>query len=350
MEIIEKEDLPKTNLQPRSIELPSNGNIYLQGVSQSGKSSLVLDSLKEREFLYIDLSSEREISLLPKTLKKYSKFETLVLEIYNFSIEPLLPLIPKDKRTILISWERREVENFQNMTLYPLSFEEFLSFKSGSESLEHSFVRYSQIGGFPIFAKYSDLFLFKQVKRLLYFALSEFEIDILRDIADHTGVSRSRLNIYSSLKGIRKISKDKFYSIFSKMVENGYIIQLSERENSINGKYYLIDPALKNSFSSRMEFTRLFENMVVSELIKNGYRGEYFRNIDFFVEELSTAFLSLPFIDSEEIEKYLSRNYRTLKKFQLRRVVVITMDFEKEFKFREIDIEAIKFVHWALSF
>ena len=81
-----------------------------------------------------------------------------------------------------------------------MNFEEFLSFHNSIDNLDGLFVKYSQIGGFPIFAKYSDQNLAKHLKRLLKCSLTDFDIDLLRDIADNVGVPRSIFNIYESMK------------------------------------------------------------------------------------------------------------------------------------------------------
>jgi hypothetical protein len=343
MEILK--ELPDRHFEVRKLEIPKEGNIYLHGITQSGKSSLVLDSLQD-DFLYIDFENEKEFKELPKILRKEGVPKTLVLETYNFSLLYLLPLLP-DSRIIIISWRNREIAGFQKIVLYPLLFEELVAFKPNSENLEHYLLRYSQMGGFPIFAKLSSPLIFKHLKRVFYFALSEQEIAMLKDVANNIGVSRSKMNIFQSLKQEMKISKDKFYLIFDNLIRDGYIVSVPEFNKSVNSRFYLIDSALKNSFSRKSEFHRLFENMVISELSKKGYNGRYYRSIDFYIKD--RAFVSLPFFDEENIEKYLNRSLKNLKKIKIKNVIVITMDFETELQYEDIVIEVIKFTRWALS-
>lgn len=349
-------EVPSTSILPRAINIPEDRDILLTGITQSGKSSAIFYYLNftNQSFLYIDFDDKNidEIEfreLITKSPK--DRVETLVLDLYNFEIERYIEFLKSQfpsSKIVIISWRDIQIENFYHIHLQPLSFEEFISFKSGSESIEHAFVRYSQIGGFPIFARQSDIFLFKQVKRLFYFALSDFEIYILRDIANNIGTPRSRLNIFSSLKESKKISKDKLYSSIKKLTMEGYIIGVDELNSSITKKYYLIDSALQNSFESRRNFSKLFENMVVAEIYKRGESAKFYKNIDLFIESRATAILILPFIETASLQRKIDKIFKTAQKLQVRRVEIVTMDFETNFLFREIEIEAIKFIRWAI--
>jgi len=346
--------VPATYILPRDILIESQKNIIISGITQSGKTSLVFDYLKnsDKNFLYVDFdvlqNLEKGLNKIVQTLDK-DKIETLVLDVYDLDIKKKLKIFSKyDLQIIIISWNFIKIDKFQNLYIFPLNFEEFISFKSGVETVEHSFLRYSQTGGFPIFAKYSDDFLFKQVKRLLYFALSDFEIDILKNIAENSGNSRTILNIYSSLKDSRKISKDKLYRSFGKLVNIGYIISIVEYKKNINKRFYLIDHALQNSFETEKNFSRLFENMVISEIWKREKKGSFYKGIDFFIEKEKKAILSLPFIAVETLKKRISKNILDFKFLGAKKIEIITMDLETTFTFGNIEIEAIKFFRWAL--
>jgi len=346
--------IPTTHILPRDISIKENVDVIISGITQSGKTSLVFDYLKniDKQFVYVDFDLFQNIEIgldkVEQILKK-EDIKVLVLDIYDLGIlEHLNKFIDRGFQIIIISWSMFKFEKFENINMFPLNFEEFISFKSGVENIEHSFLRYSQTGGFPIFAKYSDEFLFKQVKRLLYFALSEFEINVLKNIAEYSGNARTVLNIYSSLKRTRKISKDKLYKSFDKLVGIGYIISIVEHEKNINKRFYLIDHALQNSFESERNFSRLFENMVISELWKRKKIGCFYKRIDFFIDDEKKAILSLPFIAIETLKRRISKNILDIKHLGTEKIEVITMDLETTFTFQDIEIEAIKFSRWAL--
>lgn len=347
-------EIPATNFLPRDIQIDDFSRLILSGVTQSGKTSLIFYHLLEkRNFLYIDFD-EVNIEETLKNIKKIvseHRAKILVLDIYNYPIENKLEdiLSIKNLSLIIVSWRYFEFDCFSNVKLKPLNFEEFISFKSGIESIEHSFLRYSQIGGFPIFAKYSDNFLFKHVKRLLYFALSDLEIAILEDIANNIGVSRTRFNIFTSLREKRKVSKDKIYPTIEKLERDGFIIAVKEFERINNKRYYLIDQAIQNSFSKKRNFLQLFENMVISEVYKRGEEGIFLNNVDLFIEEDLRIILPLPFVERDTLQRAIQKRLKNIKKLRAKKVEIITMSFDAVFSFENIDIEAIKFTSWALS-
>jgi hypothetical protein len=347
MEVVKKGDFEVEKIFPRELQLPEMGDFQLHGVSQSGKTALVFQFLQDQTFFYFDFRSEEEFEKVPVFARKERSVSIFVFKTYDLDISKLIPLIPKRGRKIFISWKENQILNCQNFKLHPLTFEEFISFRTKPETIENSFRRFSEVGSFPIFARFSETFLFKQNERLLNFALSEFQIDILKDIANNIGSSRSRLNIYTSLKEKRRISKDRFYKDFLELVEMGYVFVVNEFERIKNQKYYLVDSATLNTIRRKNDFVRFFENLIVSEFGKRNIEGIFFRNIDFFADEV--AYLFLPFVDRENVRKHVKKNENTFLKLNPKNIIVITMDFEDEFTFNEYLVEVISFVRWATS-
>jgi len=346
--------IPVTYILPRDVQIEEDKNIILTGITQSGKTAIIFDYLNnlEKKFIYIDFdilqNIENSLNRISEIVER-DNIKIVIFDIYDLQIEKYLPLfLDRNLQIIIISWNRLNTINFKQTHIFPLNFEEFISFKSGIENIELSFLRYSKTGGFPIFAKYSDDFLFKHLKRLLYFALSDFEIDILKNIAENSGNARTVLNIYISLKEKRKISKDKLYKSVEKLIEIGYIISVQEFQKHINKKYYLIDHGLQNSFETEKNFSKLFENMVISEIWKRGKTGQFYRGIDLFLKEDRVAILSLPFIEIETLKKRIFKTIKDFKKLGVKKIEIITMDLEINFKFQGIDVEVIKFMRWAL--
>jgi predicted AAA+ superfamily ATPase len=131
------------------------------------------------------------------------------------------------------------------------------------------------------------------------------------------------------------------------LIDKGYIISLSEIDNSIHKKYYLVDPALQNSLEKKRNFYRLFEAMVISELYKTGESGNFFRTVD-LVTESGTAILIRPFIDSDGFEKIVKKMILKSKKLHIKRVEIVTMDFEINRVVEGINFESLKFSRWAI--
>jgi|GEM_PF-2767704 len=365
---MQSENQPHHNLyQPREIKFFNDSNLIVSGITQSGKTSFVFHSLQfiDENYLYIDFDDGIfYINKLIEIIQNSSLTnKTLVIDIYNLNIYDymykILEIIKKAnaKRLIIISWLPIKLENFQNIYIYPLNFEEFLSFHNSIDNIDNLdglFVKYSQIGGFPIFAKYSDQNLTKHLKRLLKCSITDFDIDLLRDIADNVGVPRSIFNIYESIKKRRAVSKDKLYKKLSELIEQGYIFSIVEYQKSSIFKYFLIDQTLQSIFESKKDFSRLFELMVVSELRKRDLSGFFYRNIEIYISETKTAILPFPFAESSIFEKIIKRTLRNLKTLGAEKLQIITMNFEETYSYKsknspEILFEAIKFTRWALT-
>lgn len=340
------------NTLPRNIKVYENSNMVISGISQSGKTAFVFNLLEkiDKKFIYVDCESIQDIDFkkIEQNIQKNSS-EIIVFDIYDLNFRKYLkPFLEIAIQIILISWIPIRLVNFKKVHIFPLNFEEFLSFRNSSENVEVSFAKYSKTGGFPIFAKYSDEFIFKEIKKLMYFALSEFEIDLIINIANNSGVARTILNIYTSLKENRRISKDKLYISFNKLIKIGYFAQVPEYKKPIHKKYYLIDPALQHGFERERNFLKLFENIVISELIKRNKKGFFYKSIDFFIPRDKKGVLSLPFIELESLQKRIQRNIIDFKFLKLKKIEIITMDLEATFEIENIKIEAIKFTRWAL--
>jgi predicted AAA+ superfamily ATPase len=353
------EEIPKVDTLPRKMEIERDVDTLLQGITQSGKTSLMFDYIgwlpEDSRYLYIDSDEVEEKRFSEKIVEvlKRKRIEYLFIDIYgNDSFIERVKRLKRDfpalKQIVISSWRPHQIDGFQLQKLYPLSFEEFLVFKNSIESVEHTFIRYTKVGGFPIFAKLSDSFLFKQVKRLFYFALTDFEIEILKDIANHIGIARSKFEIFNSIKRSYPISKDKFYRVFEELLESSYIVPVNGFDHRYKHRFYFIDSALKNSFGEGRNFAKLFENLVLSELYKRGVRPKFYKKLDFYIEGESRGVQPKPFIDNEEIVEYSSRLLKEVKDLKLKRVEIVTMGFDSSFKVDGVYFEAIQFTRWAL--
>ena len=337
----------------REASINNYTNVIVSGITQSGKTSFVFEYLKNSRmnFLYLDLKYvddlETELNNMYQQLLT-NKYQIAVFDIYNqepYWIEKFLEL---GLQLIIISWRYWEINEFTNIKMFPLSFQEFIHFNSSVESIENLFVRYSKMGGFPIFAKHSDNLIYKHIGRLLYFALSDFDIAIIQNIAESCGFDKTALTIYRAIKNKRKISKDKFYQRLQYLIDCGYIIQIEEFNKVFNSRYYLMDQGLVFSFIGSGSFLQVFENMVIAELYKKGKKGLFYKEIDIFLPDEKLAIISLPFTEKDVIEKRLRKMKRTLKKLQIKTVEIVTMNLEAEFDIiDEVQIKAIPFQYWS---
>jgi len=350
-------NIPKVETLPRKKSI-SEFDTLLQGVTQSGKTSLLFDYIEtlpeESRYLYVDFDEVLNLDIFEdiKNSIVVNSIEYLFIDVYDRDVSKEINSLRVNfkwlKQIIVSSWIIQDLKNFQLLQLYPLSFEEFLVFKNSTESVEHTFLRYTKIGGFPIFAKNSDFFLFKQVKRLLYFALSTFEIEILKDIANNIGRTQTKFQVFNSIKESKKISKDKFYRVFNSLLESNYIVEVKGVSELHKRRFYFIDSALKNSFGNGQNFTKLFENLILSELYKRGIRPNYFGKLDFYIEDSRKGVQPKPFIDEEQVVLYGKSILESTKSLNIERIEIVTMSFDRSFTIDGVEFEAIQFTRWAL--
>ena len=338
----------------REVSINDFSNIMVSGITQSGKTSFVFEYLKNSRmnFIYLDLRYVDDLDFELKNIYQQlttNKYQIAVFDIYNqepYWIEKFLEL---ELQLIFISWRNWEIEGFKQIKMFPLSFQEFIHFHNSVESIENIFVKYSKVGGFPIFARSSDNLIYKHIGRLFYFALSDFDIAIIQNVAESCGFDKTALTIYRSIKNKRKISKDKFYQRLQYLIDCGYIIQVEEFNKTFNSRYYLMDQGLVFSFIGSGSFLQVFENMVVAELYKKGKKKLlFYKDIDIFLPDEKLAIISLPFTEKDIIEKRLKKMKRTFKKLQIETVEIITMNIDVEFDIiDEVQIKAVPFQYWS---
>jgi len=178
-----------------------------------------------------------------------------------------------------------------NIALYPLSFEEFNSYKKGY-SMEN-LIEYLQYGGMPL-AVLSELEDKKNYLKSLY------QTTYFKDIIDRNKIQKTESleeltkiisscvgnlinvekisNTYKSVKHeiIDKSTVNKYVSCF----ENAFLISSVSRydlkgreEIGALRKYYFVDCGLRNAILNFSDYNegQLLENLVFNELIYNGY-------------------------------------------------------------------------------
>jgi predicted AAA+ superfamily ATPase len=232
--------------------------------------------------------------------------------------------------------------------VHPLNFEEFLLFQNNSELVEHNFNKYMRFGGFPLLAKLGEG-IEKEFPRLFYYVLEEFDIDILKYFATYSGHSRSIFTAYDALKKRRRISKDKLYRNFNLLIDNGYIICITEHQKMRNKRYYLMDHSFQGFFSEKSNIFVRFENMIVAELWKRNITNvAYYKSIPFYFHDEKKAIIPAPFMEIEKLKANIIKLISSLQEIELRRIEAVTIGVDETFRYGNIEIEAISFWKWAI--
>jgi len=344
-----KTDLIVEKFHERKVKIDTQ-SYQINGITNSGKTHLVknyLLSLKKGSYLYIDCSDIRiNIKLLNQSLNSFClshKIQTLVLDNYTQEIE-----FANVSQLLIISDIHHKIDIVERLYLYPLDYEEFLAYehKYDSSALNH----FVQLGAFASMHTIHIDERILYIQKMLQLALSPIELDIVILIAKFVSQKVSAYTLYERLKSLRKISKDKLYSSFDRLVQRGYIHQLKKFEHPrALKKIYLCDTSLQTALSIEKNFARLFENMVFLELLKSQKECYYDEGIDFYLPKDDTILLCKPFVDERRLFKKLESIEPFIFTRRVKQISVISMNKEGSISHPIAKVDIIPFDIWALG-
>ncbi len=322
----------------------------INGITQSGKTKVVknyLLGLKKSSYLYVDCNDLRiDKEGLSEALTLFctkNAIQTVVLDNYTPEINSI-----NVAQLIICCETHYELDFLTTLKLYPLDYEEFLSYehKYDSTALNHFF----KLGGFPSMHKISADERALYLQKMLKNALSAIELDILIFCTKMMAQKISPYSIYERLKQTQKVSKDKLYAAFDALSAKGYIHQLLKVNHpKAVRKVYLCDISLKSALTIEKQFSKLFENMIYLELLKSGKEAFYDDGIDFYLPSHDEIILGMPFADERTLFKKMENIEAFLFTYQIKKVTVVTMSTEGSMSHPLSEVEMIPFDIWALG-
>ena len=326
----------------------------LYGPRKSGKSHLIIDHLRHYEkgsYLYIDFSDDRiEPHLVAENLPLFVKknpIKLLAIEHFDFSFE--LPNV--DEIIIATSFSSKQLAGFDTHTLYPLDFEEFISFDKKHSNIENLFNLYTNHGTFPQIVQSIEQDIHKQMQQMLHVTLNDpTTFLIYKRFCELQSTKVSLFQIYNHLKVFTKISKDKLYAITAELLDQKLLFFV-EKQGQPNAakKVYPIDFALKDALTFKKDFLKRFENMVFLELIKRNKNVFYEEGIDFYLPDESLAILCVGFATTEAIEMKLQKLLPTFWALHIKRIEVVTLSSESAKDIEGFSFSILPFWEWALQ-
>jgi len=337
--------------------------IYLEFLSPKGKPYVFLDEVQEVE------GWEKWV----RTIYELKKAK-IVVSGSNAK------LLSKELATLLTGIHI-------DLTVYPLSFDEFLFFNNLNLTSNTEFEakqievksllrKYIEYGSFP------EVVLNEQKKEILirYFEdvinkdlIKRYKIrktEEIKTLAKYYFTNISNLTTFTSLEKHLNISSDTIEK-FSVYFEDAYIFFLLKRfsykvkqQDKSPKKIYCIDTGLANTVGFRFSenFGRLAENIVFLKLkretINNPdleifyWKDEHHKEVDFVIKEKLKVTQLIQVCWSIEDDKTKKREVSSLLKamaeFKLKEAVVITEDFESEEKFNSKKIIFLPLWKWLL--
>ena len=353
LEILYSREFKKVTYHVRKLSFYAKKTVLI-GPRGSGKSTMIFDHLsqyKKGTFLYINFDDFRiRGKTIEKELESFVKknhIRLLVLEHFDFSFE-----VPSCEEVIITTSQKRSLEGFTTQTLYPLDFEEFISFDKRELNLEAIFSSFAISGTFPaIVGQHKGDFVKVYQNFLNCFAKDELQMSILQLFSSHQGIVISIHSLFLELKGQMKVSKDTFYAYIKKLQDENVIFLIEKFGQKKSGKkLYLIDFALRSVLNFEKDFIRRFENIIFLELLKRDKLIYYTDAFDFYLPDENKVILSIPFLPLNLIESKLERLSKHFIGLAVNSVQVVTMEVENVYVQNGITFEMIPFWNFATSF
>jgi hypothetical protein len=344
------ENIPMNeNYIDRKVKLYEAEFLNIYGARGSGKSTIVLDYIhqSDKNILYIDLEDPKLLletyDTLPINLfiKEYD-IDEVVLDHYE---NGLLDEFPKVDRLIIISRLSIEDDNFIKQRVYPLDYEEFLGFeyhKNESTAFNH----FLKIGTLPISAIYQKSFT-QNMKISFQNQFNEQEQAILLILAKYHTKALTTHQIYNYTKEYFKISKDYVYQTIKLLQEEGVVYFIDNHIKRSGKKVIIYDFALAKYISTKQLFTTNFEALTVMSLIKDNIEFKAF-GIYGYITQQNELIITAPFESENSIWLKAQERYSIYKKYQIRKVTIITINNSFEFHIENLHFEAIPYTEWAI--
>jgi len=347
------QELSPTNnsYRDRKLQLPEDISFILTGARGTGKTSLILEylqALPDNFYIYIDCQDpifaleDIDIDTLERFIKE-EEIETIVLDHYY---EGFLDHLPNCFQLILISREKISSTDIPLYILYPLDYEEFLSFDRGS-SPAISFNRFLKAGTLPATTDINLSALSQQMRSFFYASFDEDESRLMLILARYQGHRITTHQLYTYAKEYFRISKDWVYKTIKHFTEEGLILFVDDYENRGAKKMILYDFALSKYLSKSQPFPITFDAIVVLALFKHkiqfhalGIHGYLIHNHELVIPSA--------FENEESFWKKAYNKIHIYKKYSITKITVVTVSNLYSFSLNEIYFEAMPFYEWSI--
>ncbi len=393
--------------------------IVIMGARRSGKSyimrqiakKLINRGIAKNEILIINLEDPRfprlDANLLQRIYETYLEFLSPKQKPYIFLDEVqevenwekwVRTMKELKKAKIIISGSNakllsRELSTLLtgihlDLTVYPLSFKEFLFFnniqiKSNFDITTHQTIIRSLLRKYLEFGSFPEVVLSNSKKEIL---LSYYDDIINKDLIKRYNVRKNdriknlakfyltniaNLITYNSIENFIGLSADTIEK-FSRYFEDVYILfflnrfsyKVKEQQKSPK-KVYCIDTGLANAVGFRLSenLGRSFENVIFLELKKKMimnpdlevyyWKDPQHREVDFVVKgknELKELIQVCWNLEEQKVKKREIKSlFRAMDELKIRQGIVITEDFQGEEKKDGKDIKFLPLWYWCLT-
>lgn len=338
------------NYVTRKCHLPSKGDINLYGVRGAGKTSMVLDLLSEEDdetSLYIDMEDPNLIfnPLSSLTLQQFIDRTGITLLILDHYEEEVLPSFPSVERLIVLSRIRLWDSTLTPVELFPLDYEEFLAFETGSAQ-SRGFNHFLRSGTLPGLARTQKTYT-QAMKTFFQSSFDTNEQKLLLILAQHHTKHLTIHQIYTFAKEKFKVSKDWLYRTMKLFTQEKLVFFIDDRYQKSGKKMLLFDFAFAKYLTVGQPFIMQFDTMIALALMKHHIDVQTL-GIHGYVTKENELIIPAPFESEESLWVKSQNKFSLYKKYGIKKVTIVTVANSYEYDIEKLHFEALPFNEWSI--
>jgi predicted AAA+ superfamily ATPase len=353
MDLLETLYENKINFPPifeRKIKIEERYTL-LYGPKFCGKTFLIYDYLeqnKDKEYLYIDLDDLRnhnDINNLQEFIKE-KNIKILVIENYHEKIQ-----LPKVESIVLSSNKLIDINEFHNLKILPLDFEEYILFDTKHQNTTNSFNSFLKFGNLPEIIEYKE---FKKHQRNDEIIKLQSDnptiIAIIKLLIKSLGQNKSPYWLFNILKQEMKISKDFFYKTFKELEDSHTLISCPKyNQPRAVKKIYFYNYALIDNVTYQKNFANVFSNMIFLELYHTNENIFYLDGIDFYLPDTNSIIITMPFFNQFFLSSITSKIIKAMEENTIENITIVTVSNSETMYIENLECEVLPFYEWALG-
>ena len=325
----------------------------ITGPAKVGKSYLIYDYLsnyKNEEYLFVNMQDIRndilEIQNELDTFLRENKIKVLALDNFDFSFE-----VPYCDTIIISSNDDRIIKGYKNIYLKALDFEEYLLHDTRHQNTTVSFNNFLRYGNLVETVNMDENKKIQRTQEILTLqSKNDTHLEILKILIENIDEKKSIYQLFTTLKTKIKVSKDTFYKSCEQLKQNKTIYFLEKyHQEKATKKIYLYNHSFLNVISHEKKLKNEFSNMIFLELIGKYKHVYYLDNVDFYLPKESTAIVAISFFNSFLMKNQIKKIYKTIKEYQIEKLLVVTISNNEKFKYNDMNIEVLPFYEWAVT-
>ncbi len=347
--------------------------VAVVGARQSGKTTFLKKQIENKDSSYVLFDDPDARNLFEEDIKKFenqfiSNYKVSLLDEVQYCKDAgrkLKYLVDSDHKLWITSSSEiilsKEILSFlvgrvSILKLYPFSFKEFLNAKKQKEFnqkiLERNIWEHAIYGGYPKVVLTKDVDIKKTILHDLYDTMilkdvaRTFSIENIRSLEEFSKFLAFSIGDIISYEKISNRLKLSFQTVkkYLDAMEKSYLIYRAnpyftnkKKEIVKQPKLYFVDTGLRNIIAKEFKTNisgKLFENYVLTELLKMGLNPKYWRTkqkteVDFIVESENNKLIPIEVKIQTEIGKIEKSLRAFIDYYKPRKAIVVNLKGEK---------------------